>query len=135
MSFFASSISEVASSTDLLPNGTLLLEGVQLPDSPPVTSSTAADRLRARSTASLPACRPRPPPPPRRPRPQVRPRRRRRRRRSRPYDGAMHTQFNSVSRIDRISRGLFPSVFLLLNLIYWYSYLSHSERITLVSGT
>ena len=70
----------------------------------------------AAGTTPLP---PPPPPPPR----------------CRPFDGAMHTQFNSVSRIDRISRGLFPSVFLLLNLIYWYSYLSHSERITLVSGT
>ncbi|KAF0311390.1 Gamma-aminobutyric acid receptor subunit alpha-6 [Amphibalanus amphitrite] len=127
LSFFASSISELASSSDLVSNGTLLLEGVHLPDSPPPLQ--AADRLRARSTASLPASRPRRAPPPRRPRPRAR------RRRCRPFDGSMQTQFNSVSRIDRISRGLFPSVFLLLNLIYWYSYLSHSERITLVSGT
>ena len=40
----------------------------------------------------------------------------------------MHTQFNSVSRIDRGSRVLFPAVFLAVNMVYWYAYLSHSER-------
>lgn len=49
--------------------------------------------------------------------------------------GTMHTQFNSVSCIDRISRALFPVVFLLLNIIYWCSYLTHSQRMTLVSGS
>ena len=29
---------------------------------------------------------------------------------------------NSVSRVDRVSRIIFPLFFLVLNLIYWYSY-------------
>lgn len=33
-------------------------------------------------------------------------------------------RFNSVSKIDRASRVFFPFVFLLINLFYWYSYLS-----------
>lgn len=33
-------------------------------------------------------------------------------------------RFNSVSKIDRASRIFFPFVFLLINLFYWYSYLS-----------
>lgn len=37
-------------------------------------------------------------------------------------------RFNSVSKIDRASRIFFPLVFLLINVFYWYSYLSKSER-------
>lgn len=37
-------------------------------------------------------------------------------------------RFNSVSKIDRISRVFFPFVFFLINLFYWYSYLTKSER-------
>ena len=37
---------------------------------------------------------------------------------------------NSVSKIDKISRIVFPLAFTLLNVFYWYSYLSHSERIS-----
>ncbi|XP_037080556.1 gamma-aminobutyric acid receptor alpha-like [Pollicipes pollicipes] len=44
LSFFASSISELTASADLLPNGTLLLEGVSLAE------SGTGGRLRARST-------------------------------------------------------------------------------------
>jgi hypothetical protein len=38
-------------------------------------------------------------------------------------------RFNSVSKIDRASRVVFPLSFLAINLFYWYSYLSRSERI------
>lgn len=37
-------------------------------------------------------------------------------------------RFNSVSKIDRASRVFFPFVFFLINLFYWYSYLTKSER-------
>ena len=40
---------------------------------------------------------------------------------------------NSVSKIDKISRIVFPMAFTLLNLFYWYSYLSHSQRIGSIS--
>ncbi|CAH0383000.1 unnamed protein product [Bemisia tabaci] len=41
-----------------------------------------------------------------------------------------HTpRFNSVSKIDRISRVVFPICFLIINIIYWYLYLYRSERI------
>ncbi|KAI4495602.1 hypothetical protein M0802_008614 [Mischocyttarus mexicanus] len=49
------------------------------------------------------------------------PRRRRRRRRT--------PRYNSVSKIDRASRVVFPLFFLAINLFYWYAYLSRSERI------
>ncbi|XP_044729763.1 gamma-aminobutyric acid receptor alpha-like [Chrysoperla carnea] len=38
-------------------------------------------------------------------------------------------RFNSVSKIDRISRIMFPLLFFTINVFYWYSYLSRSERI------
>ncbi|KAG8260784.1 Gamma-aminobutyric acid receptor subunit alpha-4, partial [Homalodisca vitripennis] len=38
-------------------------------------------------------------------------------------------RFNSVSKIDRISRVFFPLCFLAINMSYWYAYLSRSERI------
>lgn len=38
---------------------------------------------------------------------------------------------NSVSKIDKISRVVFPMTFTSLNIFYWYSYLKHSERIDL----
>ncbi len=38
---------------------------------------------------------------------------------------------NSVSKIDKISRVVFPVAFGLLNAFYWYSYLKHSDRIDL----
>ncbi|XP_073998033.1 gamma-aminobutyric acid type A receptor subunit Grd isoform X2 [Rhodnius prolixus] len=38
-------------------------------------------------------------------------------------------RFNSVSKIDRASRIVFPLCFLVINLFYWYTYLSRSERI------
>jgi len=38
-------------------------------------------------------------------------------------------RFNSVSKIDRASRIVFPLLFLMINLFYWYSYLAKSERL------
>lgn len=38
-------------------------------------------------------------------------------------------RYNSVSKIDRVSRVMFPLFFLTINLFYWYAYLSRSERI------
>ncbi|XP_055907991.1 gamma-aminobutyric acid receptor alpha-like [Eupeodes corollae] len=38
-------------------------------------------------------------------------------------------QFNSVSKIDRASRVVFPLLFLIINLFYWTAYLSRSSRI------
>ncbi|XP_012279805.1 gamma-aminobutyric acid receptor alpha-like [Orussus abietinus] len=39
-------------------------------------------------------------------------------------------RYNSVSKIDRASRVVFPLLFLAINLFYWYAYLSRSERIS-----
>ncbi|KAK2581655.1 hypothetical protein KPH14_002154 [Odynerus spinipes] len=50
---------------------------------------------------------------------RIAPRRRRRR----------TPRYNSVSKIDRASRVVFPLFFLAINLFYWYAYLSRSERI------
>ncbi|XP_021920170.1 gamma-aminobutyric acid receptor alpha-like [Zootermopsis nevadensis] len=38
-------------------------------------------------------------------------------------------RYNSVSKIDRASRIVFPMCFLAINAFYWYSYLSRSKRI------
>ncbi|XP_075213761.1 gamma-aminobutyric acid receptor alpha-like [Lycorma delicatula] len=38
-------------------------------------------------------------------------------------------RFNSVSKIDRASRIVFPICFLVINVFYWYGYLQRSERI------
>lgn len=38
-------------------------------------------------------------------------------------------RFNSVSKIDRSSRVVFPVLFIAINLFYWYSYLSRTQRI------
>ncbi|CAH1102402.1 unnamed protein product [Psylliodes chrysocephalus] len=37
-------------------------------------------------------------------------------------------RFNSVSKIDRVSRILFPALFLAINTFYWISYLSKSSK-------
>ncbi|CAB3370465.1 gamma-aminobutyric acid receptor alpha-like isoform X2 [Cloeon dipterum] len=62
---------------------------------------------RRRSSASCPS---RPPP-----------QRRRRKKRT--------PRYNSVSKIDRASRFVFPLCFLGINVFYWYAYLARSERI------
>ena len=36
---------------------------------------------------------------------------------------------NSVSKIDTVSRIVFPSTYIVINIIYWYMYLDRSERI------
>nr|CAH7763557.1 unnamed protein product [Callosobruchus chinensis] len=38
-------------------------------------------------------------------------------------------RFNSVSKIDRASRVVFPFLFIVINVFYWYSYLSRTNRI------
>ncbi|CAH0561211.1 unnamed protein product [Brassicogethes aeneus] len=38
-------------------------------------------------------------------------------------------RFNSVSKIDRASRIVFPLLFFTINLVYWWSYLSRTNRI------
>ncbi|XP_014476933.1 PREDICTED: gamma-aminobutyric acid receptor alpha-like [Dinoponera quadriceps] len=60
-------------------------------------------------------------PPPRQPPPPRRTTSDGRRRRRTP-------RYNSVSKIDRASRVVFPLFFLAINLFYWYAYLSRSER-------
>ncbi|XP_025153133.1 gamma-aminobutyric acid receptor alpha-like isoform X3 [Harpegnathos saltator] len=69
-------------------------------------------------TCSPPPRQPPPPPPSKRTTP--RPGEKRRRRRT--------PRYNSVSKIDRASRVVFPLFFLAINLFYWYAYLSRSER-------
>lgn len=60
-------------------------------------------------------------PPPRQPSPPKKTKSVGRRRRRAP-------RYNSVSKIDRASRVVFPLFFLAINLFYWYAYLSRSER-------
>ncbi|KAH8261636.1 hypothetical protein KR044_012603 [Drosophila immigrans] len=43
--------------------------------------------------------------------------------------GKRTPQYNSVSKIDRASRVVFPLLFFLINVFYWYGYLSRSSRI------
>ncbi|KAH8370199.1 hypothetical protein KR093_002598 [Drosophila rubida] len=43
--------------------------------------------------------------------------------------GKRTPQYNSVSKIDRASRIVFPLLFFLINVFYWYGYLSRSSRI------
>ncbi|KFM76354.1 Gamma-aminobutyric acid receptor alpha-like protein, partial [Stegodyphus mimosarum] len=38
-----------------------------------------------------------------------------------------HFQLNSVSKVDKASRVVFPLVFLFINLIYWFTYLNDSR--------
>merc|ERR1719206_395296 len=40
---------------------------------------------------------------------------------------------NSVSKIDTVSRIVFPSTYIVINIIYWYMYLDNSERIAVIS--
>uniref|UniRef100_A0A1B0A6Q6 Neurotransmitter-gated ion-channel ligand-binding domain-containing protein n=1 Tax=Glossina pallidipes TaxID=7398 RepID=A0A1B0A6Q6_GLOPL len=43
--------------------------------------------------------------------------------------GKRTPQYNSVSKIDRASRIVFPILFFIINVFYWYAYLSRSSRI------
>ena len=40
---------------------------------------------------------------------------------------------NSVSKIDSVSRIVFPSTYIVINIIYWYVYLDRSERIAITT--
>ena len=40
---------------------------------------------------------------------------------------------NSVSKIDTVSRIVFPSTYIVIDIIYWYMYLDNSERIAVIS--
>ncbi|XP_055929793.1 gamma-aminobutyric acid receptor alpha-like [Argiope bruennichi] len=40
-----------------------------------------------------------------------------------------HYQLNSVSKVDKVSRVVFPLIFLFINVIYWCTYLVKSEQI------
>ncbi|XP_033218292.1 gamma-aminobutyric acid receptor alpha-like [Belonocnema kinseyi] len=71
------------------------------------------------------SCVPCSPPPRQQPPPKPRPTHRRHRRVPR---------YNSVSKIDRVSRVVFPLLFLTINVFYWYAYLSRSERISYTSA-
>lgn len=42
-------------------------------------------------------------------------------------------RYNSVSKIDKASRIVFPLLFAAINVFYWYSYLSRSERINKIN--
>lgn len=42
--------------------------------------------------------------------------------------GGFRRHFNSVSKIDKISRVAFPLLFFVINLLYWIFYLSRSQR-------
>lgn len=81
--------------------------------SPP---SRQATTITAKTTTKSPL-----PPPPLSSRQATLSTSRRRRRRT--------PRYNSVSKIDRASRVVFPLFFLAINVFYWYAYLSRSERI------
>lgn len=49
--------------------------------------------------------------------------------------GKRTPQFNSVSKIDRASRIVFPLLFFIINIFYWCAYLSRSSRILSQSAT
>ncbi|XP_024943422.1 gamma-aminobutyric acid receptor alpha-like isoform X2 [Cephus cinctus] len=83
--------------------------------------SAIPEPSRRRPSGQWPiSCIPCSPPPAKAPPPRKLSRRRRRRRAPR---------YNSVSKIDRASRVVFPLFFLAINVFYWYAYLSRSERI------
>ncbi|KAL0125461.1 hypothetical protein PUN28_004520 [Cardiocondyla obscurior] len=92
------------------------LSAISLPDRDPAISEHW--QISCVTCSPPPRQMPPPPPPSRRATSSASQRRRRR-----------APRFNSVSKIDRISRVMFPLFFLTINLFYWYAYLSRSERI------
>ncbi|KAL6417940.1 hypothetical protein ACFW04_008586 [Cataglyphis niger] len=81
-----------------------------------VTCDPSSRQITAKTTTKSPL-----PPPPLSSRQTTLSTSRRRRRRT--------PRYNSVSKIDRASRVVFPLFFLAINVFYWYAYLSRSERI------
>ena len=86
----------------------------------PLSALPDPERRRSGNQWQL-SCVPCSPPPPQPPLRHVSTRRRHHRRAPR---------YNSVSKIDRASRVVFPLFFLAINVFYWWSYLSRSERIS-----
>ncbi|NP_001234887.1 GABA-gated ion channel GRD precursor [Nasonia vitripennis] len=78
------------------------------------SSDSETEMRQTPSTSSI--CQPQPPPP----------------QKLRRGQGTRHRRmprYNSVSKIDRASRLVFPLFFLAINLFYWFAYLSRSKRI------
>ncbi|XP_029667947.1 gamma-aminobutyric acid receptor alpha-like isoform X2 [Formica exsecta] len=86
-----------------------------------ISCVTCSPPSRQTTATTAKTTMPPPPPPPLSSRQTTLSTSRRRRRRT--------PRYNSVSKIDRASRVVFPLFFLAINVFYWYAYLSRSERI------
>lgn len=91
------------------------LSAISIPDKDPAVTG----HWQISCVTCSPPPRQTPPPPPSRRTTSSTSRRRRRR----------TPRYNSVSKIDRVSRVVFPLFFLAINIFYWCAYLSRSERI------
>ncbi|XP_071638259.1 GABA-gated ion channel isoform X2 [Temnothorax longispinosus] len=127
----ASSTTRERGNRNLAINGDSMIEviplsAISIPDRDPAVPGHW--QISCMTCSPPPAPRQMPPPPQPQPQPQPPSSKRatssasRRRRRRTP-------RYNSVSKIDRVSRVMFPLFFLTINLFYWYAYLSRSERI------
>ncbi|XP_011867697.1 PREDICTED: gamma-aminobutyric acid receptor alpha-like isoform X2 [Vollenhovia emeryi] len=117
----ASSTARGHGNRNLAINGDSMIEVIPLSAiSIPDRDATVPGHWQISCVTCSPPPRQMPPPPPPSRRTTSSTSRRRRRRTPR---------YNSVSKIDRVSRVMFPLFFLTINLFYWYAYLSRSERI------
>ncbi|XP_071561086.1 gamma-aminobutyric acid receptor alpha-like [Temnothorax nylanderi] len=127
----ASSTTRGRGNRNLAINGDSMIEviplsAISIPDRDPAVPGHWQISCMTCSPPPAPRQMPPPLPPPPQPHPPSSKRAtssasRRRRRRT--------PRYNSVSKIDRVSRVMFPLFFLTINLFYWYAYLSRSERI------